>query len=305
MSMPLRRILSLAVLGAALATTGAEAAPFWGTYTDVSLTDVRSNGGQNNGSFDRDGVFDPISDLPDGGAALSHSLVDDAVSLDSRGTGPWNRGVAEASAELQLGGLAAPATLRARSVLTGNTSNQAGVVDAAAFSTAVASDLFQYVGAVPTSLSITFTLTGRISNLPADPSGQTVLASQVAIFSDANYRFATSLDTLRFEGPPFATAKAFDDSTLFRTADSGANPFSIQRTLIFAVQPGEQFYVWQRLAAWAAGDTRSADAYSTLQATFGDPSLVQNLAVVPEPSVALLLGLGLAIVSRLGRGRRV
>lgn len=299
--MLLRRIASTLVLGIALAP-GAQAAPFWGTYTDVSLVDVFSNGGQNNPSGDRDGVFDPGTGLPDGGAALSHSLVDDAVSLDSRGTGPWNRGVAEASAELQLGAVAAPATLRARSILTGNTSNQAGVTDAAAFSTAVASDLFQYTGTVPTNLSITFTLSGRIANSPADPTGQTVLAAQVAVFSEANYRFDTTLDSLRFEGSPPASAKTFDESTLRRTAHSAGNSFTIQRTLTFAVAPGEQFYVWQRLAAWAAGDARSADAYSTLQATFSQPSLVQNLAVVPEPGVALLLGIGLAILA--GRRRR-
>ena len=97
--MLLRRIASTLILGIALAP-GAQAAPFWGTYTDVSVVDVFSNGGQNNPSGDRDGVFDPGTGLPDGGAALSHSLVDDAVSLDSRGTGPWNRGVAEVGASV-------------------------------------------------------------------------------------------------------------------------------------------------------------------------------------------------------------
>ncbi|MBY0402169.1 PEP-CTERM sorting domain-containing protein [Myxococcota bacterium] len=300
----LRRIASLFLFSFALAlASGAQAAPFWGTFTDVSLSDLFPNGGQNNGSFDRDGAF-AGSSQPIGGALLSHSLVDDSVSLDSRGTGPWNRGVAEASATLQLGSVPAPSTLRARAILTGNVSSQPGVSDAAAFTTAVASDLFQYTGSVPTNLSITFTLTGKIANLPADPTGQTVIAAQIAVFSAANYRFDTTLDSLRFEGSPPASAKVFDESTLRRTAHSSGNLFTLQRTLVFAVVPGEQFYVWQRLAAWAAGDARSADAYSTLQASFSDPSLVQNLAVIPEPSVAVLLGLGLTLVASTGRRER-
>lgn len=280
------------------------AAPFWGTHTDVSLADMFPNGGQNNPTIRSDGPRDPTSGEPEGGALTSHSLIDDATTLDSRGTGPWNRGIAEASATIAGGSIPAPATLRARAILTGNVSSQAGVSDASAFSTAVASDLFQYVGAVPTNLSITFRMTGSLANSPADPTFQTVLAAAVAVFAEPNYRFETSLGSLRFE-PPAATAKAFDETTLRRTTDTGGNTISLQRTLNFAVQPGEQFYVWQRLAAWAAGDARAADAYSTLTATFDRPDLVQNLAIVPEPGTALLFGLGIALLAgRRGRGRR-
>ncbi|MBY0399351.1 hypothetical protein K2X89_03580 [Myxococcota bacterium] len=289
--------LLLASIGLGISSPTAMAAPFWGTYTDVSVADMFSSGGQNNVTVARDGPRDPLTGAPQGGASSSHSRIDDATTLDSRGTGPWNRALAEASATINGGPVPAPATLRARAILTGNVSNQAGVTDATAFTTAVASDLFQYTGNVPIHLSITFRMTGSLANSPADPTFQTVLAAAVAVFGSANYGFETSLDALRFESSPPPVAKAVDDTTLRRTLHTGGNPIALQRTLTFAVVPGEQFYVWQRLAAWAAGDARSADAYSTLTATFDQPSLVQSLAVIPEPGTALMLGFGLALLA--------
>ncbi|MBK7951098.1 MAG: PEP-CTERM sorting domain-containing protein [Deltaproteobacteria bacterium] len=296
----LRRPASVALLVAlaiSVCTASATAAPFWGTHTNVSVADMFSNFGQNNVTVVDDGPRNPITNAPEGGALTSHSLIDDSTLLDSRGTGPWDRALAEASATINGGAVPAPATLRARAILTGNVSDQAGVTDATAFSTAFASDLFQYTGSVPTNLSITFRMTGSLANNPGDPSGQTLLAAAVAVFADTNYRFETSLDTLRFEGSPLPITKAVDQTTLLRTLHTSGNTITLQRTLTFAVVPGEQFYVWQRLSAWAAGDARAADAYSTLTATFSQPDLVQNLAVIPEPSTALMLGLGLALVA--------
>lgn len=286
----------LAVASFAWATVAA-AAPFWGTYTDASLSDMFPNGGQNNPTVVFDGVRNPTTGNFEGGGLTSHSLIDDATTLDFRGTGPWNRGIAEASATINGGVVPAPATLRARAILTGNVSDQPGVTDATAFTSAVASDLFQYTGSVPTTLSITFRMTGSLANSPADPTLQTVLAATVAVVSDANYRFERSLATLLFEGATPPVAKAVDQTTLRRTLHTSGNTISLQRTLSFSVVPGEQFYVWQHLAAWAAGDARSADAYSTLTATFSQPDLVQNLAVIPEPNTVILLGLGLVLIA--------
>lgn len=291
-------VVLLVALASLVCVANASAAPFWGTHTNVSVADMFGNFGQNNVTIDDDGPRDPITNAPEGGAFTSHSLIDDSTTIDSRGTGPWDRALAEASATINGGPVPAPATLRARAILTGNVSDQAGVTDATAFSTAFASDLFQYTGNVPTNLSITFRMTGSLANNPGDPSGQTLIAAAVAVFADTNYRFETSLDTLRFEGSPPAVAKAFDQSTLLRTIHTSGNTITLQRTLSFAVVPGEQFYVWQRLSAWAAGDARAADAYSTLTASFSQPDLVQNLAVIPEPSTALMLGLGLALIAR-------
>lgn len=299
--LPLPRRRTSAVLLTALTSfvcaASATAAPLWGTHTNVSVADMFGNFGQNNVTVVDDGPRNPITNAPEGGALVSHSLIDDSTLLDSRGTGPWDRALAEASATINGGAVPAPATLRARAILTGNVSDQAGVTDATAFSTAFASDLFQYTGNVPTNLSITFRMTGSLANNPGDPSGQTVLAAAVAVFADTNYRFETSLDTLRFEGSPLPITKAVDQTTLLRTLHTSGNTITLQRTLTFAVVPGEQFYVWQRLSAWAAGDARAADAYSTLTATFSQPDLVQSLAAVPEPNTALMLGVGLALVA--------
>lgn len=95
----------------------------------------------------------------------------------------------------------------------------------------------------------------------------------------------------------------YDDSTFLHLTDTAGGTITLQQTLTFAVMPGEEFYVWQRLAAGAAGDARSADAFSTLTATFCQPELVQSLAA-PEPSVAMLLGLGLGALAVRGRARR-
>lgn len=294
----LRRTLSSIALGLALATS-AQGVPLWGTQTSVSLGDMFPSGGQNNFSFDADGPVDPVSGSPEGGAPVTHSLVDDATQLDSRGTGPWNRGVAEASAALQFGAVAAPAVLRARAVLTGNTSNQPGVTDASAFTEAFASDLFQYIGSSPTNLSITFTMTGSIANSPADPTFQTGLFASVAVFEPADYFFTSDLGALQFD-IPHPVAKALDQNTL-RTTASGTS--TLTTTLTFAVQPGEQFYVWQKLSAWAAGDARFADAFSTMTATFDQPNLVRSLAV-PEPGTAALLSAGLVGLAALSRRKR-
>jgi len=294
----LRRPLSALALISLLAAQ-TSAAPLWGTRTEVTLGDVLGSGGQNNFSFDEDGPRDPVSSLPEGGAPNSHSLVDDSAQLDSRGTGPWSRGVVEASAAISGG---PPATLRARAILTGNTSNQSGAVAAAATTEAFASELYEYLGSSPTNLSITFTLTGSVSNSPADPNFSTGLFASVAVIEPLNYFFSTDLGALRFD-TNHPVVKTFDQNTLVRTADTAGGTVTLQTTLTFPVVPGEQFYVWQKLAAWATGGSRSADAFSTMTATFDQPSLVRSLSV-PEPGVALLLGCGLLGLAAFGSVRR-
>jgi hypothetical protein len=296
----MRRLASLALLAALLLAATASAAPLWGTRTEVTLGDLLQSGGQNNFSFDADGPTDLVTGLSVGGALATNSQVDDATQLDSKGTGPWNRGVSEASAELHPSSI--PPTLRARAILTGNHSGQAGAVAAAATAEAFASDLYEYIGSGPTNLSITFTLTGSVGNFPADPTFATGLFASVAVIEPANYFFSTDLGALRFD-TNHPVVKVFDTSTLVGTADTSGGTVTLEKTLTFSLVPGEQFYVWQKLAAWASGGSRSADAFSTMTATFDQPGLVRSLAV-PEPGTAALLDASLLGLAALGKRKR-
>jgi hypothetical protein len=174
------------------------------------------------------------------------------------------------------------------------------VSDAAAFTEAFASDLFEFIGSSPANLSITFTLTGKIANSPPDPTQQTVIFSQVAVFAPTGYEFTSDLGNLKFNGTSVELAP---DQTLSRTADTSGGTFTLTKTLSWTAAPGDQFYVWQVLRAWAAGDARSADAYSTLTASFDQPQLVRSLAV-PEPAQVVLLTLAAAALLAHRRRRR-
>ncbi len=288
-----------------IAFVGAEAyaAPLWGTRSEAGLGDMYANTGQNNFSFVTDGPEDPNLG-PQGGDPATHSLLDDATMLDGRGTGPWSRGVGEASAALNFSGATQPASLRARAILTGNVSNNVfngqPAVDAAITTLAFASDMFRYTGVSATTQSITFTLTGTLDNSPTDPSGQTGVFVFVDAFAEANYWFTTDRGALRFETPPGAPAGT--PAPVLKAGQSisvtSGTTFNRTATLTFNVAPGEVIFVRQSLAAWAAGDDRFADAYSTLSSAFDHPELFQSLAV-PEPAEALLLVVGaLALAQR-------
>jgi hypothetical protein len=288
----LHRSILVVATSAALASA-THGAPLWGTRTEAGLGDMFSNFGQNNFTIDTDGPLDPVEDLPIGGAPAEHSLVDDAVQKDSRGTGPWNRGTAEAMAALNLAGGAQPAILRARSILTGNVSdnvfNGQPAVDAAATSLAFASDQFAYLGTSPSTQSITFTLTGTLNNSPSDPSGQTGVFAFIDVFPSLNYAFTTDRGSLIFE----LHATPLDSESV-----SIVNGTTFNRVLVltFNVSPGDTIFVRQSLAAWAAIDTHSADAYSTLTSSFAHPELFQSQAV-PEPALPSLLAVSLAALA--------
>jgi hypothetical protein len=286
------RSQAIAVASCFAIATSAAAAPLWGTLADASLGDMRSTGGQNNFTFA--GSTDPA----DGeGVSSASASIDDSAQLDSRGTGPWSRGFVDASATLTGGAIPAPAILRARAVLTGNVSDQSGVTDASGFATSFASDEFQYLGTSAGMLSITFTLTGRLDNSPSDPTFQTGVFGGVAVFPSANYVFTSDHDELVFTLGVTPKDEDWLD-TLVVTTGNGSATFTRTTTLTFSVAPGEVFYVWQRLATWAAGDDRFADAYSTLTSSFDQPQLVRSLSV-PEPAhAALLLAAGVGLAKR-------
>ncbi len=271
---------------------------FWGVQGDSSIGDIRSGGGQSNFTFDSAGGP---------GIPVAEVMIDDSVTPDFFGNGPWNRGSTHGFAGLNFAANTPPA-LKAEVILTGNRSSDfrfgslpAGAV---AFAGMFASDIFQYTGPAATTLSITYALEGVVS----DPAGHVVanpltfVAANVAVFADTpNYRFVEDVGTLVSELG--ATLKqhngvdAVDLATLTIDNDTGGAVATVQTTLMFDVAPGETFYVWQTLGASAAFDTRLADAFSTLTSAFSQPQFVRSLSV-PEPTGVLLLGLAAAGLRR-------
>lgn len=256
----------------------------WGVQTTASVTDIYPDNGQRNTTS----VFTGRAGVPFAGA-----FVDDIQFPQlPPGTPRYNRGRAHAFAQLHYAANA-PAAMRAEAFLTGNTSGEpflgqfpnGAVVDASAF----ASDLFQYTGNVPTTLSLSFNLEGIVSEIPSDSTDITGIYARLAVLADTpSYRFLPFLDTLVFE----MGATLWDQESL--QIDQDTNGLIAKRTAVlsFNVNPGDTFYVWQKLNVAAVRGTRFADAFHTLTSTFSEPQNVRSLAV-PEPtSLGLLFAAG-------------
>lgn len=274
----------------------------WGTEGSSSLGDIRTTGGQSNFIFDFDGGV---------GVPISEVLIDDSITLDSKGTGPWDRGETHAFTGLTFAGNQ-PNPMKAEAILTGNKSPHFEFGSFPAGATALAgvfaSDLFRYTGANPTTLTLSYSLHGVVS----DPTGNSIANSltgifaQVAVFADTpNYDFVSHVPTLVFELG--ATLKqhsgndAFDSTSLIINNDTNGLSEIRNATLMFDVVPGETFYVWQTLNAQAAFGTRSADAFSTLTGAFDQPQFVTSLSI-PEPASLALLVLGSLVMLRHRNG---
>ena len=273
-----RQALTLvALIASAAVSLPAKAQPLWGTETSVRVADVHTGSGQDNQTF-----------ASGGGPGIwgNQSLIDDAVSLDSFGNGPHDRGITQAYSSLRFNNGQVPA-LRARSILTGNTSGRAGVNGAVVGASAFASELFQYVGVSPATLTLTFTLEGEVFDPVPEPLFDgTDIHAPVAVFETTNYDFIDDLSTLIFEQG--AIPKALDDTTLVIEDDTNGAAIVLTTELAFDVEPDEQFYVWAELQTGAFRGTRFADAFGTLTAEFDQPDLVVPLSV-PEPSTCALL----------------
>jgi len=287
------RWMYAALIAAAMITSPAFA-QLWGVQGNSSIGDIRSGGGQTNFTFDAAGGP---------GIPIAEVMIDDAVTLDAFGNGPWDRGTTEGFAGLAFAANRPPA-LKAEAILTGNRSQdfRFGSFPAGAVATTgmFASDLFQYTGPTPTTLSLTYTLEGIVSDPGSSPTNPSIadsltsLHSNVAVFADTpNYGFVQDIGTLVFELG--ATLKqtggvdAEDRFTLDIDNDTGGLVESRQTTLSCDVVPGETWYVHQTLTASAAFGTRLADAFSTLTAEFDQPQFVRSLSNIPEPSSLLLL----------------
>lgn len=299
--------MGLALIGTVLIHAQPVAADLlqWGTNAYASISDILTFGG------DRNETIDGSRDLFAGALnASSHALLDDATTLDSFGNGPWNRGLAEASAELQFATNTIP-ELKARAILTGNTATQSSSVSGArGFSQASAVELFQYTGTAPSTLTLTLTLDGIVQeHFDGSPTG---LLGLLGVFEENDdFRYATDRGTIiEFGGdakqdvtPGGTGGRAFLNLAIAR--DTGGVRETVTGDVTIGVVPGEVFYVTTALSAQADDEDNFADAFGTLRATFDDPSVViVHNVVIPEPATACLIGVGLLLARCRGRRSR-
>jgi PEP-CTERM motif len=267
----------------------------WGTWTTASIADVFvGNGQRNSRSVGVGGASIPVATV----------TLDDSVS-ENPGVAPFDRGIAQAFTGLRFGANRPP-NLKAEGFLTGNSSgvphNGQTPIGAAVDASAFASDLFRYTGSMPTTLSINFSLEGIVSENPLDLTESTGIFAQVAVLADTpNYQFDPFLGNLVFE----QGATLLGSELLEIKEDTAGALASRLATLSFNVNPGDTFYVWQKLNISAVRNTRFADAFHTLSSKFSEPEHVRSLSGIPEPATVMLSGLGLvSFVGLVSRRRR-
>ena len=287
---------------AALATVGitlsAQAVPVeipqWGANTlDIGIGD------NNNGSAARfNTTFVGYGFGP--GFLVASDEVDDSTTLDTNSLGPWDRGLARSYVEIDPS-TGNPAVHKNEAILTGNSSNIAN--QAAGYAETFSSELFQYTGATPTTLSLTFVLEGILKDpVTGDSSyenSNTQIGADVAVFVPDGFEYFEDLGTLIFEfGATLESSggnDAVDSSTLLIDDDTNGLLEQRQTTLLFDVNPGDAFYVVQTMYVEAVGDDRVADGYNSLTSFFNNPNVVN---VSPEPASLMLLGVGGLIIAR-------
>ncbi|MFN0010987.1 MAG: hypothetical protein ACKVS8_05010 [Phycisphaerales bacterium] len=285
----------LSALAVCVLAGAAQAAPlFFGAETSANISDVYPNGGVTNGVFEFDG-----------GESELGSMVDIlATDLDGTGFGPFNRGTAFANALVNpfANNLAIPPTLRGEAYLSGNHSDLefSGQTPVAATGNtrAGALDVFQYIGAVPTTLTLTYALDARVSG-GSFLGNPTFAFARAAVLNDQVGFFDTSIDTLAFEsGASLLSSGGVDADGTVIIFDTGGVLAQQTITLPFDVLPGQIFYVCVNLGTSVAGGTNFVDASHTVTGSFDQPELILPLSI-PTPGAMALAGVaGLVAVRR-------
>ena len=276
----------------------------WGTNAYASISDILLGGGDLNETLD--GSRDPFVGALN---SSSQALVDDAVTLDSFGNGPWDRGVAESSATLGFATNEIP-ELKAKVVLTGNTATQpSSVTGARGFARASAVELFQYTGPTASTLTLTLTLEGTVQE-HFDGSTTGLFGSLGVFEENDDFTYANDEGTIfEFDGdykqdvtPGGSGGRALLNLSI--PLDTNGIEETVTGDVTISVVPDEVFYVFTGLSARADDEDNFADAFGTLKATFDDPSVVViHNVVIPEPTAGLLWGVGSLLIVAAKRRR--
>ncbi len=174
------------------------------------------------------------------------------------------------------GGLALP---ELRALAAAGTSERYGVL-----STAEAIQGYSYAGSGTTAYVLDIFL-------DAELSGRGSVSGQVDIYDAAGF------DPRDEEIGTRLARTSFNWSV--------AGPNNQPAPLSFALEPGDQIYLYAVLQAYAPSPPGSlANAYNTLTMSFMDPTGLTPASAVPEPGPAAMLGLGLAWLWWFNRSRR-
>ncbi len=262
---------------------------FFGSQTSTSTGDIYPGGGIRNGAFDFHGGE---------GILASNVYVDDSVTLDADGSGPWNRGVGAAAALLSTS--AAPPTCGSGASLTGNfsTIDFGGrlPIGASIFAASAALAPFQYIGVEPTNLTLRYAFTANVHINPQDTHLYTRAYGQVSVWDDGVGTYSTDSEVLQMSGGNLVNPGASKSITI---NEETSGPKTRYVSISFDVNPGDIFYVLARTGATSMYGDSFADGMNTFEGEFDQSHLVRSL--VPSPA-NLSVG-GLAVLAAARRRR--
>ncbi len=157
--------------------------------------------------------------------------------------------------------------------------------------TAFAAQGFDYLGNTSTTISLDINLHGSVS-------GNAKLSSSVGVLIGDNWGYYDGFATGFGEAGLLSGMGNGGENYLYILSGINVNE---QGNISFNINPGESFYILSELRASAKNGI--ADAWNTLTMNFADASNLRAATApkngtIPEPSVLLLMLLGLGFVYR-------